>query len=330
MANRNFNVQIPNNIQNGIKKHTPKILIGLIVLAGLFSTTFTIGPEQVGIILRFGEYKRTVNPGLNFKIPFGVEEVYKIPVERQLKAEFGFRTTKAGINSEFSQENDESLMLTGDLNIANVEWVVQYRINDPYKYMFKVKNPDETLRFMSEASMRQIVGDRTVNEVLTVGRQEIASSVQTLLQKLCSDYETGIKIEQIVLQDVNPPDPVKPSFNGVNAAQQEKERMINEALSNFNKVVPKAKGQAQETIQSAEGYALDRVNRAKGDVAKFNSLYNEYVKAPEVTKQRIYLETMEVVLPKIGNKIITGDKNSNLLPLLQIQTKEQKGKGDSK
>jgi membrane protease subunit HflK len=208
-------------------------------------------------------------------------------------------------------------MLTGDLNLANVQWVVQYRVSNPYNYLFKVRNPDNTLRDLSEAITRQIVGDRTVNEVLTVGRAEIASEVKVLLQKTSREYSLGIEIAQVVLQDINPPESVKQAFNAVNEAQQERETLINEAKSEYNKVIPRARGQAQETIQKAEGYATMRVNNALGEVARFNALYSEYVRAPEVTKRRIYLETLQEVLPKLGDKIITSEDGANMIPLLK-------------
>lgn len=303
-----------------LRKNLGPIVIGILVLITIVSSIFTVGPEEVGVVVRFGKYERTVTSGLNFKMPYGIEEVYKIPVARQLKEEFGFRTIRAGVKTQYSQKKyeDETLMLTGDLNLAEVEWVVQYRINDPYKYLFKVKNPRLTLRDISEAVLRQVVGDRTVNEVLTVGRQDIATNVEAKMQKLCNEYQTGIKIEQIVLQDVNPPDPVKPSFNAVNEAQQEKERLINDALANYNKIIPRAKGQAQEMIQQSEGYALDRVNRSRGEAARFNDLYREYIKAPVVTKKRIFLETMEEILPKMGEKVILDENGQSVLPLLQL------------
>ena len=279
-----------------------------------------MGPEEVGVVMRFGEFQREVSPGLNFKIPFGFESVQKVPVERQLKQEFGYRTAGAGSATRYSSENfsHESLMLTGDLNLADVEWVVQYRISDPYKFLFRVRNPEKTLRDISEAVMRQVVGDRTVDEVLTVGRQEVATQVELLLQEICDEYENGITIDQVVLQDVNPPEPVKDSFNAVNEAQQEREKLVNEALTEFNRVVPRARGEALQTIQNAEGYALERVNRAEGDATRFNQLYNEYIKAPDVTKRRIYLETMNTILPKIGNKIVVDDNGQNVVPLLQM------------
>jgi membrane protease subunit HflK len=192
-------------------------------------------------------------------------------------------------------------------------------VDDAYKHLFKVRNPESTLRDISEAAMRQVVGDRTVNEVLTVGRTEVGSRLQELIQSICREYSMGIKIEQVVLQDINPPEPVKAAFNAVNEAQQEKETLINQAKSEYNKVIPKARGQAEETIQQAEGYAAERVNNAEGEAARFTALYNEFIKAPEVTKRRIYLETMSNVIPKIGNVVITDQEGNNVLPLLQMQ-----------
>lgn len=296
------------------------ILWGIIAIILLWMTFYQIRPEEVGVITRFGKYVRKEESGLHTKFPI-MERLYKVAVERQQKEEFGFRTTSTGIKSQYTKTGtvDESLMLTGDLNLADVEWVVQYRIDDPYKFLFKVREPVATMRDISEACMRQIVGDRTVNEVLTVGRAEISVKVQEEIQKLCSEYLLGIKIEQIILQDVNPPDPVKDAFNAVNQAQQEKETLINQARSEYNKIIPKARGQAEETIQKAEGYAAERVNNALGEAARFNALYKEYVKAPEVTKRRIYLETLSDVLPKLGHKVITDEAGNNVLPLLQMQ-----------
>jgi len=310
------------------KKFQPqikKILVGILLVILFWSAFFQIEPEEVGVITRFGKYVREVDPGLNFRLPI-LEKLFRVPVERQQKEEFGFRTVSAGVQSQFTKTGttDESLMLTGDLNLADVEWVVQYRIDDPYSYLFKVRNPINSLRDISEAAMRQIVGDRTVNEVLTVGRTEISNNVLDEIQKICIEYSLGVKIEQVVLQDVNPPDPVKDAFNAVNEAQQEKETLINQAKSEYNKVIPRASGQAEETIQKAEGYATERVNNALGEAARFNALYSEYVKAPEVTKRRIYLETMESAIPKLGNKIITDENGSSVLPLLQMQLTDKK------
>jgi modulator of FtsH protease HflK len=309
-----------------IKKHLKKIVLVIVVLWIVLTSVKTVGPEEEGVVLYLGQFNRTVDPGLNFILPFGIEKMMKIPVQRQLKHEFGFRTSAAGVRSQYSKDSftDESSMLTGDLNLADVEWVVQYRIVNSYQYLFRVRNAEKTLRDMSEAAMRQTVGDRTVNEVLTVGRQEVASNVEVILQKMCDDYENGIRIDQVVLQDVNPPQPVKPSFNAVNQAQQERETLINQAESEYNRVIPRARGEAEETIQLAEAYMLNRVNGAKGEAARFESLYQEYVKAPDVTKKRIYLETMALILPKLGNKIIVDERGNNVLPLLNLDKQQIK------
>jgi len=320
MAQDNFSgMNMPPQLKS-LSKNLRYIILGVLVFVVAFSSFFTVNPEEVGVVMRFGEFTRTAQPGLNYKIPF-VEEVRYVPIQRQLKHEFGYRTTSSGVQSTYQKAGyqDESLMLTGDLNLADVEWVVQYRVTDPYNFLFKIRNPEETLRDMSEAAMRQVVGDRTVNEVLTVGRAEVTQRVQELIQELADEYESGINIEQVVLQDVNPPDPVKASFNAVNEAQQQKETLINQAKSEYNKVVPRAKGEAQETIQRAEGYAINRINRAEGEASRFNQLYLEYVKAPEVTKRRIYMETLETILPEIGNKIVTDQNGNSVLPLLQMQ-----------
>lgn len=303
------------------KKHLKKVLLVLFLVILGFTAVKTVGPEEEGVVLYLGQYNRTVQPGLNFIIPFGIEEIYKIPVQRQLKQEFGFRTTSAGTSSEYAKQgfSDESLMLTGDLNLADVEWVVQYRIVDSYRFLFKVRNAEDALRDMAEAAMRKTVGDRTVNEVLTVGRQAVATNVEVLLQAMCEEYDNGIRIDQVVLQDVTPPEPVKPSFNAVNQAQQERETLINQAESEYNQVIPRARGEAEETIQLAEAYKLNRVNGATGEADRFNSLYNEYVKASEVTKKRIYFETLERILPKIGDKIIVDQKGNSVLPLLNLE-----------
>jgi membrane protease subunit HflK len=324
MANYQFNdAKISPGLRRLIKNWRT-VLILLILLIVAWSGLFQVEPEEVGVITRFGKYTRKADPGLHFKLPF-IEKVQKVPVERQQKLEFGFRTLSAGIRTEYMKSgySDESFMLTGDLNLADVEWVVQYRVDDPYKFLFKVRNPETTLRDISEATVRQIVGDRTVDEVITVGRTEIATKVEELMQKICDDYSIGVKIDQVVLQDVNPPDPVKAAFNAVNEADQERETLINQAKSEYNKVIPRARGQAQETIQKAQGYATERVNNAQGEVARFNALYAEYIKAPEVTKRRIYLETMTSVLPKLGNKVITDQDGNNVIPLLQMQMQEQ-------
>jgi membrane protease subunit HflK len=297
-------------------------VLGLLIL--IFTGYYQIGPDSVGVVTRFGKYVRTSEPGPHVRIPFGVERVTKVPVQRQLKEEFGFETVAAGTRSEFQtppERVQEALMLTGDLNVAVVEWIVQYRIKDPKLYLFHVRNVRDTFRDMSEAAMRQVVGDHSVDEVLTIGREAIAQQAKEELQRLCDLYQNGIEVQQLVLQDVNPPDPVKPAFNEVNQAIQEKERATNEAWADYNKAVPRAKGEAEQAVRSAEGYALERVNNAEGDAKRFDAVYDEYRKAPAVTRKRIYLETLRELLPRLKKKVVLDDKARGVLPLLQLEGK---------
>ncbi len=297
------------------------LLFGIaLALMLAFTSFYTVEPEEVGVVMRFGRFVDTTDPGLHFKIPFGIDRVIRVPVQRLLKQEFGFRTVEAGVRSQFRGAPDEALMLTGDLNAAVVEWVVQYRIVDPERYLFRVRNVEDTLRDLSEAVMREVVGDRTVNEVVTIGRQEIADSVEQRLQATADQYETGIKIEQVVLQDVNPPDEVKASFNEVNEAEQERETLINQAQEAYNQRIPNARGQAQRTIEEARGYALDRVARSKGEAARFEDIYRAYARAPEVTRKRMYLETIGKVLPEAGRKLVIDDDIKGVLPLLNLDS----------
>jgi membrane protease subunit HflK len=306
------------------------VAIVLLALLLLLTAYYQIEPDQVGVVQRFGAFVRTTEPGPHLKLPFGIETVTKVPVQRQLKMEFGFRTTRAGVRSEFAADSDamraESVMLTGDLNVAVVEWIVQYRIRDPRQYLFHLRNVQQTFRDMSEAAMRQVVGDHSVDEVLTIGREQIAQEAKDHLQALCQLYDNGIEVQQLLLQDVNPPDPVKPAFNEVNQAIQEKERAINDSWAEYNKAVPRAKGEAEQAVRSAEGYALERVNTAEGDAKRFDALYEEYRKAPAVTRKRLYLETMQELLPKVGRKLVLDEKARGVLPLLQLDgaVKEQK------
>jgi membrane protease subunit HflK len=284
-----------------------------------FTSIYTVQAESQGVVLRFGKYVKTVDPGLRFKFPFGIDRVDKVPVKRQLKQEFGFGTAGATDRTQFSSEQEqERSMVTGDLNAATVEWIIQYRISEPKLFLFKVRDPGDTLRDISESVMRTVVGDRTVDEVITVGRQEIEAEALTQLQEQVNKYELGLSIDQVQLKNVNPPLPVQPSFNEVNQAQQERERMINVANGEYNKVVPRASGEAEQKVQAAEGYALKRVNEAEGDVSRFNAVFAEYLKAPEVTKRRIYIETMREIVPRLGKKIIIDDEASQILPLLQL------------
>ncbi len=310
--------------------------LGLLVMVAIplvWSAVYTVAAEEVGVVLTFGKYTRQAEPGLRLKWPWPIQRVMKVPVQRQLKAEFGFRTVSADIRTQYARGpfTDESLMLTGDLNVAVVEWTTQFRVSDPRLYLFKVRNlfdtreatGSDTFRDMNEAVMRAVIGDRSVTEILTIGRQEIASEVERRLQELADQYETGIRVEQIVLQDVNPPDQVRRAWDEVVQAQQDKERRINEARAEYNAVVPRARGEALQTIQQAEGYATDRVNRAMGDAELFKALLAAYSRAPEVTRRRIYLETMLAVYPNVKQKIILDETLQGILPLLQLNQRDK-------
>jgi len=297
------------------------VVVAVFILILLVGSIYQISPEEIGAILRFGKFVRSTDPGLHLKLPLGIETLIKVPVQRQLKMEFGFRTTRPGIRTEYRVTTEsirESVMLTGDLNVAVVEWIVQYKIKDPYKYLFKIRDAESTFRYMNEAVVRRVVGDNSVDEVITIGRARIAMEAQEELQKLCDLYEIGIEVNQLIFQDVNPPDQVKPSFNEVNESLQEKERKINEAWSEYNELIPRSRGEAQQMISAAEGYAMERVNNSKGDANRFIAIYREYARAPLVTRKRLYLETINVILPKIGKKIIFDEKQKNILPLLNL------------
>jgi membrane protease subunit HflK len=290
------------------------------LLAGLARGVYTVGPESVGVVQRFGKFIGTVGPGLRFKLPFGIDTVTVLPVKRQLKMEFGFGTPGATQRDQFSSEaTQESDMVTGDLNAAHVEWVVQYEISDPERYLFNHREPGPTLRAFSESVMREVIGDRTIDEVLTIGRQGIENEAITKLTALVQNLHMGLRVQQVQLKDVHPPRAVQQAFEEVNRAQQEREQMINQANGEYNKVVPRASGEAQRQLSEAEGYALQRVNEAKGDVARFSALLEQYEKAPAVTRQRLYLETLGEVLPKLGGKVILDADAKQFLPLMNVQ-----------
>ena len=297
----------------------PIIIVILIALFFGSSMFYTIGVDEVGVIQRFGKYVRTSQPGLNFKLPAGIEKITKVKIKRVYKEEFGFRSTGRDIRERFPTGSDinVSLMLTGDLNVGLVPWIVQYRIKDPYNYLFKVRGVPKLLRDMSEAAMRLVVGDRSINEVISK-REEIAIEARHLLQREMDNAEAGINIVTIEMKKTNVPGPVQASFNEVNQAVQEKEQMIYKAKEDYNKAIPASKGEAERTIKAAEGYALDRINRAKGDSARFTAVYKEYIKAKDVTKRRLYLEMIQEVLPKLGQKYIIDSEQKNLLPLLNL------------
>lgn len=320
------------NIYDKFKEKMPKVAgawIAAVIVAFIWALTgvYTVGVDEVGVVQRFGKYVRLAQPGLHFKLPKGIEKATKVKVRLVYKEEFGLRTLRAGVRTEYAPQQGylgESLMLTGDLNVGVVPWIVQYRISDPYNYLFKVRDVRGTLRDLSEAVMRQVVGDRSINEVISK-RQEIADEAKITLQDVLNDAETGIRLVTIEMKTTTVPERVQASFNEVNQAIQEKERMIYQAKEAYNKSIPTAKGEAEKTIKTAEGYYLSRVNRAKGDAARFISLWKAYAKSKDVTRRRLYLEALHEVLPKLGSKYIVDSEQKGILPLLNLgQRGEQK------
>ena len=297
----------------------------VLVAIFLWTAYYTVPSDSVAVVQRFGAYLKDVPAGLHFKLPLGIDTVTIVPVKRQLKQEFGFATPGARDPYQSPHSGDakrETEMVTGDLNAALVEWVVQYRILDPAKFLFEVREPTETLRYVSESVMREVVGDRTVDEVITIGRQEIETEALAKMQALSTKYAMGISIDQVQLKNINPPQPVQASFNEVNQAQQEKEKLINEARRDYNKVIPLAEGEKDQRIREADGYRLKRINEAEGDAARFSALLSEYSKAPEVTRRRIYVETLQAVLPGMRSKIIIDEKTRSILPFLNLDSQK--------
>lgn len=297
------------------------LIIGLILFVG-FKSFYQIQPGERGVVLRFGEYYTSTYPGLNFKIPM-VDQVIKIDVETVRKEEFGFRSQLAENFSRTSRtQNIESLMLTGDKNVININWVVQYRIERPEDFLFNVKDVRAMVRDISESVIRRLVGNRDFDYVLDK-REELALNTRTEMQDLLNKYSTGIKLVTVQLQDVNPPEPVRPSFNEVNEADQDKTRLVNEAQKVYNEKIPKARGQAKQMLEEAEGYAVQRVNNAEGDVARFNSIYNEYKQYKQVTRQRMYIETMKTVMPQLKEVVVVDGDSRNVLPLLNLNNPKE-------
>jgi len=303
-----------------------RLILGLIACVGIVLTLFTllfgfrtIPANSVGVKTRFGAYHDLVNPGLTYAIPY-VDEIQIVPTQRLLKLEFGFTSPNATNIYQGDRESEETeTMITGDLNTALVPWVVQYRITDPKLYLFGAREPEQTLRDLSESVMREVIGDRTVDEVLTIGRHDIETSTLKRLADLCSQYGLGIQIQQVQLATVRPPPVVQAAFNEVNQAQQEKQTAINQAWAVYNDAVPNARGQAKEREKQAEAYAFRRVNEARGQAEKFSLLLAEYRKAPEITRRRLYLEAMQAILPGLQKKIIIDDSLKNIFQTLPLQ-----------
>jgi membrane protease subunit HflK len=308
------------NLFGGKRFTTIGFLVIVVVLLWLATGIYQVNQDQVGVVQRFGKYSRTVGPGLQWKLPSGLEKVSKVATQRIYQEEFGLRTLRAGVRTEYAPESQyerESLMLTGDLNCVLVPWVVRYRIGDPYKFLFRIRNIQETLRSLSEATMRTVVGDRSLDEVLNK-RELVASMTQEALQEALDGAESGLFITTIELGKTNVPERVQPSFNEVNAAIQEKEKLIYQAQGEYNKMIPEARGKAEKMIQEAEGFAVNRVKQAQGDVARFLALYDEYLKAKEITRQRLYLEALNEMLPRLGRKYVIDADQKGFLPLLNL------------
>lgn len=312
-----------NNPQN-MGKALPTLVVLLFLITGAYSSFYTIDVSEEGVVTRFGRYIKTTPPGLHFKLPFGIDAVYKVASKRRLQEEFGFRSLHQ-IGSRTHYSNDfihESLMLTGDLNVADVSWILQYEISDPWKYLFHARDVQRNIRDVSLSIMRRVVGDRLVGDVLTVGRVEIADEAKKLTQEVIDRYDMGIRIVTINLQDVNPPEPVKPAFNEVNAAKQQQEEAINLAEKEYNRVIPEARGKAEQLLSNAQAYAVSVVNSAKGDAARFSSVAAEYAKAPDITRSRLYLETMEQLLSGVRRLTVVDDKLQGLLPVFGMPRPE--------
>jgi membrane protease subunit HflK len=316
------------------------IVVGVLLLIFLWSTWFTVQPEETGVVQRFGAVNRTVGPGLHFKFPDGIERVRLVPTARVLKEEFGFATASSGASgrTQYAADkkafNDVSLMLTGDLNVIDVQWIVQYRIEDPVRYLFRVRRSQQTIRDIAEAVMRRVVGNRLGSDVLTVGRVAVSTEVKEEMQKILSAYDTGVRLVTVELQDVTPPDAVKPAFNEVNEARQDRERTINQAQEQANREIPRARGEATRTITEAEGYAVERINRANGEATRFRAILAEYQRAPEVTRRRLYLEAMGTILPEASALYIVDSDQKALLPWLRLESGQMpanagKGSGEA-
>ena len=315
-------------------RFTPKLLvIGILVIVFVLTLStgfFVVDQTEQAVILRFGRYLKTVGPGLQFKIPFGVDKSYSVETQTVQTMSFGYRATSAGNLSgastkyNYSKYMDESTMLTGDLNIVDIQWIVQYRIEDPYKWLFKINNPSQTISDLSRSVMNQLVGDLPILSIMTSERTSMEVEAQEKLQAALDNYEMGVKIVTVKLQDIVPPaGDVQDAFEDVNKAIQDMNKYINEGKENYNRVIPAAEGEASKVIQEAQGYAAERVNTATGDVARFSSVLAEYKKSPEITARRLYLETMEDVLGADKNLTIVDKNLESFLPVMNL-TKEGK------
>ncbi len=321
-------IEITNQIKNKLNFNPQKgflslliIIAVILIIIGGYSSMYEVDTEETGVVLRFGTFSGFAEPGLHFKLPFGVDQVYLVPTGRVLKEEFGYRTVSPGVRTTYNKSGleEESLTLTGDLNVSDVEWIVQFQVADPSKYIFKIKDPISTIRDVSEAMVRKAIGNADVTQVLTTERAALAGAIEQDLQATLNHYDIGVRIVTVKFQDVNPPDPVKDAFNEVNEAEQQKESLIFQAREQFNREVPRARGEAKSALQEAEGYAVERINKARGETNRFVALLTEYKKAPLVTRRRIHIETMEEVLPHLDEIYIMDERDGGLLQLLPLR-----------
>jgi modulator of FtsH protease HflK len=292
----------------------------LLLLIGIFTCFYTVQPDGQAVVKRFGRVVHITGPGLHFKVPFWIDRHSFVPTERVLKQEFGFRTVAVAHpgRSRYDEYEEESLMLTGDLKVINVEWVVQYRIDDPDMWLHRVTDREKTIRDISEAVMRRIVGNALGSDVLTEKRVQVSTQARNEIQGVLDSFDMGVRVQTVELQDVTPPGPVRPAFNEVNEAEQERERFINEAERERNRVLPQARGEALQMVAEAEAYRAQRVNRALGEASRFEAILEQYRMVPDVTRRRLYLEMIDSVLPRIGRIYVVEEGQMQPIPLLNL------------
>lgn len=322
-----FKLDDPGELLEKLRRDVSGTMVGLGALALLLvvlatSSAYTVQPEERAVVTRFGKLLDVRGPGLHFKLPLGIDRAVRVPTARILKEEFGFRSSSIKDRTEYVQTPEhlaEALMLTGDLNVVEVQWVVQYQVSDPVAYLHQIGNPDRTIRDVSESVMRRIVGNRLLSDVLSgQGRVVISGDARDEIGRILDEYGVGISIRTVELQDVVPPAAVRPSYNAVNEAQQERERLINEAEKRRNQEIPRARGEAKQLVNEAEGYRAERINRAIGDASRFTAVATEYRRAPDITRRRLYLETLDVVLPKAGQVLVVEPGSTAPLPLMTL------------
>lgn len=299
-------------------KNTSMIVVALFAL-WMLSGFFTIQPDQEGVVMVFGKYQKIQQPGLGWNWPRPIGQVIKVPVTRVQKIEVGFRTIDIGPPARYQRVTGESLMLTGDENIVSLEFIVQFKVKDPLKYLFAVRDPNGTLRDAAESAMREVIGKNDIDLVLTEGKAELQTECQEIIQQYMDEYNSGVQIVTVKLQDVNPPDEVNDAFKDVISAQQDKERMINESQGFRNKVIPEARGEAAEQINRAQAYKEARVTEAEGEAERFLAFLKEYRRGKVVTKSRLYLETMEEILPKMDVTIVDQGLAGGALPHFELK-----------